>query len=92
MNTLSPVWNAAAISSIVSAIIALLVAFGVPLTEQQTAAILSFVAVAAPFVVALVVAPKVTPLANPTDEDGHPLSRAGSDAPTMKQTRSMLKK
>lgn len=86
----SPVWNAAGISSIVSALIALLVAFGVPLTEQQTTAILSFVAVVAPFAVAWISASKVTPLSAPTDKDGIPLSRPDG-SPTIAQTRAMLK-
>ena len=52
------------ISSIVAAataVIALLVAFGVPLTEDQKVAILGLVGVLAPVIVALVARPKVTP-------------------------------
>lgn len=52
------------ISSIVAgatAIIALLVAFGVPLTEDQKVAILGFVGVLAPVIVALVTRGRVTP-------------------------------
>ena len=52
------------ISSIVAAataVIALLVAFGVPLTEDQKVAILGLVGVIAPVVVALVTRGKVTP-------------------------------
>ena len=52
------------ISSIVAAataIIALLVAFGVPLTEDQKVAILGLVGVIAPVIVALVTRGKVTP-------------------------------
>lgn len=52
------------ISSIVAgatAIIALLVAFGVPLTEDQKVAILGLVGVLAPVIVALVTRGKVTP-------------------------------
>jgi hypothetical protein len=71
----------------------LLVAFGVHLTPDQTAAIMGVVAVAAPWVVALVGHNTTTPLANPKDEDNVPLVRANSDnAPTLSQTRSMLKK
>ena len=52
------------ISSIVAgatAVIALLVAFGVPLTEDQKVAILGLVGVVAPVIVALVTRGKVTP-------------------------------
>ena len=52
------------ISSIVAgatAVIALLVAFGVPLTEDQKVAILGLVGVLAPVLVALVTRGKVTP-------------------------------
>lgn len=90
----SPVWNAAAISSIVSAAIALLVSFGVPLTSDQTAAILGFVAVVAPFVVAMVVSRQVTSLAQPQVqvEGGRTvdLVRADTQQPTPQaQARSM---
>ena len=52
------------ISSIVAAataVVALLVAFGVPLTEDQKVAILGLVGVLAPVIVALVTRGKVTP-------------------------------
>ena len=52
------------ISSIVAAataVVALLVAFGVPLTEDQKVAILGLVGVIAPVIVALVTRGKVTP-------------------------------
>ena len=52
------------ISSIVAgatAIVALLVAFGVPLTEDQKVAILGLVGVVAPVIVALVARGRVTP-------------------------------
>jgi hypothetical protein len=52
------------ISSIVAAataVLALLVAFGVPLTEDQKVAILGLVGVLAPVIVALVTRGKVTP-------------------------------
>lgn len=56
-----PVLTVAGVTAAVSAVITLLVAFGVDLTEAQTNAILGVVAVAAPLVV--VVARKyVTPV------------------------------
>jgi len=73
MNT--PLITTAAITSIVSAIIAVMVAFGVQLTETQVTAIMGLVAVLAPWVVALVGHRLTTPLNNPTDIDGEPLTR-----------------
>jgi len=72
----SPVWSAATVSAIVAALITLLVAFGVPLTEQQSTAIMGFVAVVSPIAVAFVTSPKVTSLENPTTKDGETLVRA----------------
>lgn len=51
------------ITAAATAIIALLVAFGIPLTDEQTAAILAVVAVAAPLVAGLIVRRFVTPAA-----------------------------
>jgi hypothetical protein len=88
----SPLITTAAITSIVGALIALLIAFGVRLTPEQQAAISGFVLVVAPWVVALVGHNTTTPLSKPQDEDGTPLVRANSDnAPTLKQTRNALK-
>lgn len=57
-----PLWTVAGITAAVSALIALLTAFGLDLTEGQTNAILGAVAVLAPTVVALVARSKVTPV------------------------------
>lgn len=75
--------------ALVSAIIALLVSFGVPVTDQQTAAIMSVVAVISPFAVPLLARGKWTALSDPKDTDGQPLTRAGSELPTLSQQRSM---
>ena len=70
-----PLITAGAITGAVTAVIALVVAFGVDVTEDQQAAILGVVAVIAPAVVALWSRRKVTPLADPKDTDGTPLMR-----------------
>lgn len=62
-----PLVTAGAVTSGVAAIIALVVAFGVELSEAQTEAILGVAAFAAPFIVALVARRYVSP--------------AGEDAP-----------
>lgn len=84
----SPLITTAAITSIIGAVIALLIAFGVPLTAEQQAALSGFVLVLAPWVVALVGHNTTTPLANPKTVDGEKLVRASGD-PTPPQTRSV---
>lgn len=88
----SPLITTAAIASVVGAVIAVLVAFGVHLTADQTAAIMGLVAVAAPWIVALVGHNTTTPLAAPKDEDGTPLVRSVTQEPTLRQVRSIAKK
>lgn len=56
-----PVMLAATIVSLVGAVIALLIAFGVDLTQEQTAAIVGLTNVVAPLVAALFVRAKVSP-------------------------------
>lgn len=60
-----PLLTVGTMTGAVTAIIALLVAFGLDLTGEQQTAILAVVAVAAPFVVAAVTRPKVTPIKDP---------------------------
>ncbi len=57
-----PVWSSTTIVTIVTAVIALLVAFGFELTNEQTAAILGLVGVLAPISVALWSNPRTTAL------------------------------
>ena len=57
-----PVLTAASALAVVSAVIAVLVAFGVHLTDAQVAAILGLVGVVAPIALAFVVRSKVTPV------------------------------
>jgi len=74
--TREPLLTAAGITAGVTALIGLLVAFGVNVTEGQTAAILGVVAVAAPLVVGFFARSKVTPTADPKDDSGAPLTPA----------------
>jgi hypothetical protein len=57
-----PLVSAAVVTSAVGAVLALLHSFGVPLSNEQQAAISGLALVLAPLVVALVVRPKVTPV------------------------------
>ena len=57
-----PVVTAATVSGVITAAIALLVAFGVHLTHEQIAAVLGFFGVVDPIVLALVARRHVTPV------------------------------
>jgi hypothetical protein len=59
--TNEPAVTTGTITAIVTALIAVLVAFGLPLTSDQQDAILGLIAVAAPLVAAVIIRPKVTP-------------------------------
>jgi hypothetical protein len=63
--TREPLVTAATITALVTALIGLLVAFGVDLTDDQQTAVLGVVAVVAPLVVALFTRSKVTPVKDP---------------------------
>lgn len=86
-----PLITAAVIASIAGAIITLLKTLGVPISVETQAALSSLVVLVAPLGVAWYARSKVTPLANPKDELGRPLSGPNGE-PTIAQTRSLLKK
>jgi len=71
--TREPLLTAAGITALVSAVLGALVAFGLDLTEDQRSAVLAIVAVLAPLAVGLTARGKVTPTADPRNEDGVPL-------------------
>lgn len=76
-----PLLTTAGVTAVVAAILAVLFAFGLDLTADQTAAILGLVGVIAPLVVALVARGKVTPTADPRTDEGVPLVPVGSAPP-----------
>lgn len=57
-----PVLTVGSITAIIAAVLSLLVAFGVDLSDAQTQAILGLVAILGPLVAALISREKVTPL------------------------------
>lgn len=57
-----PVLSAAGVTAVVTAGIALLVAFGVPITDAQTVAVIGFVGVLGPIVAAVWARRRVTPV------------------------------
>lgn len=69
-----PLLTAAGLQAAVGAVIALLVAFGLKLTGEQTAAVLGVFAVLGPIVTAFATRTKVTPLADPRDNAGRALT------------------
>lgn len=71
--TREPVLSAAVLSSAIAAVIALVVAFGLDVTPDQTAAILGVVATVFPIVAGLLSRSSVTPVASPLDASGAPL-------------------
>jgi len=79
-----PAAVAASIVAGVTAVIALVVAFGVPLTDEQRTAILGVAAVAAPIIAAALTRPKVTPNAKVDTyvEDGKRVAGEANPVPT----------
>lgn len=78
-----PILSTAGITAGVTAILALLVAFGIPLTDEQRVAILGVAAVAAPLVV-IVARRYVTPNAHVVEgvQDGSVIAGEASELPT----------
>lgn len=64
--TREPLFTIASATAIAAATLGALVAFGVPLTDDQQKAVLALVAVLAPLLVAVIARPTVTP--TPTSE------------------------
>jgi hypothetical protein len=72
-----PLITRASIIGAATAVLTLLVAFGVPLTDDQKLAILGFVgSVGVPAAIAWATHRKVTPVADPRANDGTPLVKA----------------
>lgn len=72
-----PILKAATLVSIVAAILSLLVAYGVPITEAQQDAWQTVAVLLAPFVVWGIARWKTTPVSDPRDDTGTKLVRAG---------------
>lgn len=86
-----PLVTLASITAGVTALLALLVAFGIPITQEQQVAILGVVAVAAPFVVAVAGRGRVTPNANVVEysSGGTVLAGEANELPTDTAIRSL---
>lgn len=80
-----PLITIGTIMAVVGSLIALLRAFGVPITNEQQDAMNQFLIAAGPLVVALVARRYVTPLSSPRDANGVELTRPdGTQAATKK--------
>lgn len=77
MSAREPLWSVAGLTAAATAVIALLVAFGVPLTEEQQVAILGVVAVFGPLFVAVAARRFVTPNDSVVERDDDGLVIAG---------------
>lgn len=71
-----PAVTGGSVVAVVTALLALVVAFGVPITDQQREAILAVVGVVAPLAVALLVRKHVTPTAKVEDQVAQAVSEA----------------
>lgn len=69
-----PLITTAVITSVVSAALVLLASFGLALDAGQTQAIIGFITVVAPLVLAYVARKHVTPVSDPKDSNGSPLA------------------
>ena len=79
-----PVVSAAVVSGTVSALLVMLVALKIiELDETQVGAIVGFVALVAPVLIALYTRSRVTPLTRPRDSDGAILSRGEPPTPAL---------
>ena len=63
--------------ALVTAVIAVAVAFGLPLTDEQQKALIGLAGVLAPIAAAVWARSQVTPVADPRDDDGTRLTPEG---------------
>ena len=71
-----PLLTKASWVSLVTAVIAVAVAFGLPLSDEQQKALIALAGVLAPVAAAVWARGQVTPVADPRDDDGQPLTPA----------------
>lgn len=71
-----PLLTKASWVALVTAVIAVAVAFGLPLSDEQQKALIALAGVLAPVAAAVWARGQVTPVADPRDEDGNPLRKA----------------
>lgn len=70
-----PLLTRSTVVAVVTTLLAVLTAFGLPISDTQQNAVLGAVGVIAPIVLALWARRRVTPIADPRDDDGTPLTR-----------------
>ena len=71
-----PLLTKASWTALVMAVIAVAVAFGLPLTDEQQKALIGLAGVLAPIAAAVWARSQVTPVADPRDDGGQPLTPA----------------
>lgn len=87
----SPVGMAATIVAIIGALLGVLVAAGIPITEDLKIALLTFFTTASPIIVWLLSRGRTTPLADPRDNTGVPLVRETDNKPPLQAQRYQAK-
>lgn len=71
-----PLLTRASWVALVTAVIAVAVAFGLPLSDEQQKSLIALAGVLAPVAAAVWARGQVTPVADPRDDDGQPLTPA----------------
>ena len=71
-----PLITRASLVALITAVIAVAVAFGLPLTPDQQKALIALAGVLSPIAAAVWARGQVTPVADPRDGDGNPLRKA----------------
>lgn len=74
--TREPLLTRASWVALVTAVIAVAVAFGLPLSDEQQKALIGLAGVLSPIAAAVWARGQVTPVADPRDNDGQPLPPA----------------
>lgn len=88
----SPVGWAATIVALIGAVIAVVVAAGVPISPELESAIKNLFMIGSPILVWLFSRGKTTPLADPRDDNGVKLVRETDSQPPMQAQRYQAKK
>ena len=74
--TREPLLTKASWTALVVAVIAVAVAFGLPLTDEQQKSLIALAGVLSPIAAAVWARGQVTPVADPRDDDGNQLRKA----------------
>lgn len=91
LNNNEPIITANLITTLAGAILAVIVAFGVPIDLELKAALISLIAILAPVIATFWARKNSTPLANAYDVDGSKLIRLEDGQPPIAEQKEMVK-